>query len=403
MASFVEVEPQRDIDRDFVVSSTGKVLAISISRKRQLISSVVDKNNRTVRHVHAWLRYLSSSIGTSMTKSSVKAYGRGISYFCDWLEKDNRYPNLNLDQALEVVNRQDILDYHCSTSCDSSTKHHREAIIKECLTFLATHDGNKVRDLENSPWGRTDELGYVAKKGNKKSPKIITTDHIISLLKNMHNECERCMFHTQYDTGLRISELIDLRISELPTGSISKDQSFEFLPLYIRGLKGRGTGVKDRITLISRATLHRIRKYHQTPEYKLAPGWKMNDPNKPVFLTTNQKPWSSRNASKQFKSAVLRALLDESFKTHWVRHGTAFSVLTSDIAKDYTDKLLTVKQMFGHSNISTTEIYTQLDPTMLANFTKSAKKMNRLDEAEQIRKATYLAPLKHKEKRGHRE
>jgi len=337
-----------------------------------------------------------------MTESSVMAYGRGISYFCDWLERSNRYPNLSLDQALEVVNRQDILDYHTSTSCSSSTKHHREAIIKECLTFLATHEGNKVRDLENSPWGRTDELGYVVKKGNKKSPKIITTEHIIRLLKHMHNECERCMFHTQYDTGLRISELIDLRISELPTESISKDQSFEFLPLYIRGSKGRATGQKDRITLISRATLNRIRKYHQTPEYKLAPSWKVNDPNKPAFLTANQKPWSSRNASKQFKSAVLRSLLNEDFKTHWVRHGTAFSVLTSDIAKDYADKLLTVKQMFGHSNISTTEIYTQLDPTMLANFTKSAKKTNRLDEAEQIRQATYLAPLKHKEKRGHR-
>lgn len=400
MARYVKVSP-REIETDFTVSSNGEPLELMFARQRKFISTIVDTNNVIIRNAHAWLRYLSGLIGTAMTESSVIAYGQNLAYFCNWLETSNRYPNIPVDLALEIFNRRDIVDYHSASNVAGTTKHSREAVLKEFVNYLSRIDGNNIRDVEDSPWGRTDELGYVAKRGNKKSPKIITPEHIIEILNSMHNECERCMFHTQYDTGLRIAELIHLKVSDLPPKSIYENQSFEFIPMCIRGVKGRGTGEKERITLISRAVLNRIRKYHQTPDYKLAPAWKTNDPDKPVFLTSNQKRWKERNASKQFKSAVLRSKINENFVTHWMRHGTAFSVLNSDGSQSYTDKMLFLKTLFGHSHLSTTEIYTQIDPVLLANFSKNAKKINRLEEAEKIRLATYLAPLKHSEKRGH--
>lgn len=394
------------IPKDLVVSSTGESITLSFAGQRRLIVSLSDERGKLIRHANRWLSYLSKAIGKSVSANTVEQYGRSIKYFCDWLELSNRYPSLSIDEALEVVTREDILIWHehqsSVNSCSNSTLHSRESALKELLTWLTTVEGGNVRSSDNSPWGRTNDLSYVVKKGNKKSPKIITSEHVVQLLSFMYNECERCMFHAQYDTGLRISELITWKRSDLPPESMYADQGFEFIPLYIQGSKGRGTGVKERITIISRAVLNRIRKYHSSPEYKLAEAWSINDPSKPVFLTANGLAWTGRNASKQFKAAVVRSGVGNEFSTHWMRHGTAFSVLNSDIGKDYEDRMLTIQQMLGHSHLGTTEIYTQVSPSLLSKLTKEGNAQNRLHEAEDIRLATYLPPLKHNEKRGHK-
>ncbi len=405
MVEIIYLKPIQLSD-ELTVSSSGENITLSFASQRRLIVSLSDKEGKLIRHANRWLSYLSNAIGKSISANTVEQYGRSIKYFCDWLELSSRYPSLSINEALEIVTREDILMWHeyqsSNKSCAKSTLHSREAALKELLTWLTTFEGGKVRNVEKSPWGRNNDLGYVVKKGHRKSPKIITSEHVVQLLTSMYNECERCMFHTQYDTGLRISELIALKRSDLPPDSIYSDQSFEFIPLYIQGSKGRGAGVKQRITIISRAVLNRIRKYHSSPEYKLAETWAINDPNKPVFLTSNGRRWSGRNASKQFKSAVTRSGVGKEFSTHWMRHGTAFSVLMSDTGKDYEDKMLTIQQMLGHTHLGTTEIYTQISPSLLSKLTKEGNKQNRLHEAEDIRLSTYLPPLKHAEKRGHK-
>lgn len=283
----------------------------------------------------------------------------------------------------------------------AKTLHFREACVKQFLDWLSTKDGGSVRDSVNSPWGRDNTLRQLAPAPNVNSPKFIPVETVINVLQGMHNECERCMFHAQYDMGLRISELVELRVRDIPK-SEQYDQAYEFIPICVNGAKGRGGKKKERITLISRAVLNRIKRYHSSLEYKLAPDWSISDPDKPAFLTANQRKWSIRNASKQFKNAVRRTGSVSALKTHWLRHGTAYSVLRSDMGRNYQDKMLMVQQMLGHSNLTTTEIYTQLSPAMLTALTKKGKELNRLGEAEQIRETTFLGPLQHKERRGHR-
>lgn len=405
MAHKISVDPKQ-LKNSITVSSKNEPVFLKTAPNRKLIVSLSDNEGRVIRYAHRWLRYLCGAIGHSITASTVQQYANSIKYFCDWIEASRPYPSLSVDEVLRIVIRDDISAWHdyqvSKSSISNATLHSREAALKEFLTWLTSSEGGHVRLKENSPWGKSNELDYIARKGNKKSPKIITHEHVISILLSMHNECERCMFHVQYDTGLRISELIALRRSDLPPESIYADQNFEFLPLYIRGSKGRATGVKERITLISRACLNRIRKYHNSLDYKFAPGWKINDPNKPAFLTSNNKVWSSRNASKQFKSAVTRSGVGDDFSTHWMRHGTAFSVLKSDIGKDIEDKMLTLQKMLGHSSINTTEIYTQISPALLTQLGHEGLRQNRLHEAEEIRRMTYLPPGKHTEKRGHK-
>jgi len=329
-----------------------------------------------------------------------------LSYLSRWIESKPPYPHLSIDDNIKLLARSDVNNWLLAMAADgansSTTLHLREACIKQFLNWLSTKEGGSIRASENSPWGRDDNLRQLVSTPSASSPKFIPAEAAIAVLNGMHNECERCMFHAQYDMGLRISELVELRASDIPH-SQQYDQAYEFIPICVNGAKGRGGRRRERITLISRAVLKRINRYHSTPEYKLAPDWSINDPDKPAFLTVNRRQWSVRNASKQFKNAVRRTDSVDAMKTHWLRHGAAFSVLRSDMGKNYQDRMLMIQQMLGHRRLTTTEIYTQISPAMLTALTKKGKELNRLEEAEHIREATYLGPLQHKERRGHRE
>ena len=370
------------------------------------VLSVCDSGGSIVRPIHNWLSQLRLQIGLSVSLRTAQEYGKSLSYLCRWLEDVQPYPNVGISSSIKLLVRADVTDwlhYMSQKGVNSNTTlHGREVCLKKFLNWLCTHDGGHFRRVEDSPWGGDGTLGYVVNPDPPSSPKFLPTEIIIKLINGMHNECERCMFHTQYDSGLRISELIGLRVKDLPRME-DYDAANEFIPFGVAGAKGRAGKPKNRITLISRAVLNRIKKYHSSLEYVLAENWKLNDPNKPVFLTINNKAWSIRNASKQFKRAVLRQCLDEGFCTHWMRHGTAFSVLRSDLGRDLQDNLLILQQILGHANLSATEIYTQISPEMLIRLNREGRKLNRLVEAEEIRTRTFLGANYHIEKRGHRE
>lgn len=369
------------------------------------IYTVVDASGWIVKSVHSWLSQLRLQAGLTFSLSTIEQYGRIMSYLCRWLESQNHDSGLSIDEALLRMNRQDVVNWlgHMASNGAKSphTLHTRETCLRHFMGWMTTEEAGHLRKSLNSPWGRDGTLRNIARSPNARSPKFISQEIIVQALLGLHNECERCMFHAQYDMGLRIGELVEFCIGDLPDDQMY-DPAFEFIPICVNGVKGRGGQRKERITLISRAVLKRIKKYHSTLEYKLAPDWDIADPRKPCFLTVNQLQWSVRNATKQFKSAVRRTPLPDAFRTHWLRHGMAYSVLRSDVGKSYQDRMLMVQQMLGHAGLKTTEIYTQLSPALLTALTKTGRAINRLEEAEFIRAETYLGPLAHQEKRGHR-
>lgn len=395
-----------DIASSIEILSEGVMLELSMKVSDQPILSVVDANGAVVRSAHAWLRSLRKQVNLGLSPNTPEQYGRTISYLCRWLEKKPPYPDLTLEENIALLSREDVTDWlhdmKLAGAASPKTRHFREVALKQFLDWLTTIEGGQIRDLLNSPWGRDNTLPYISATPNARTPKYIPPEVVTEVLRGMHNECERCMFHAQYDMGLRIKELVNLRRGDVPDER-HYDANLEFIPICINGVKGRGGQIKERITLISRAVLKRIKRYHSSREYQLAADWDINDPDKPAFLTVNQRKWSIRNASKQLKKSVRRKGLPEGIKTHWLRHGTAYSVLRSDMGKDYQDKMLMIQQMLGHKNLSTTEIYTQIPPTLLQKLTRAGRQMNRLGEAELIREKSYLGPLQHTEKRGHRE
>ncbi|CAJ2765725.1 tyrosine-type recombinase/integrase [Burkholderia pseudomallei] len=401
-AQFVIVE---NSDSPFVVLSSGDALDLSLPKSSYPIYSVVDSHGAVIEGMHQWLRSLRAEAGLSISWGTIVLYGRILSYLARWIESARLYPSLSIDEQLVLLNRRDLaawLDHMKEHGAGShSTLHTREACVKGLLEWLTTKEAGRLRDSENSPYGRDNSLRYIVARPNARSPKFVSAEIVVELLNGMHNECERCMFHAQYDMGLRITEMTKLTAGDIPDDTMY-NPAFEFIPVCAKRVKGRGGQSPEKNTLISRAVLKRIKRYHSTREYKLAPDWDIHDPNKPAFLTANQLRWGERNASKQFKNAVRRVGLADNMSTHWMRHGTAYSVLRSDMGKDYQDRMLMVQQMLGHRDLTTTEIYTQIPPSLLHALTKAGRAINRLGEAEHIREKTFLGPLRHSEKRGHR-
>lgn len=395
-----------DIANSIEILSEGVMLELSMKVSDQPILSVVDANGGVVRSAHSWLRSLRQQVHLGLSPNTPEQYGRAICYLCRWLETSPPYPGLTLEENITLLSRENVKDWLRDMgeagAKSPNTRQLREVALKQFLDWLSTKEGGQIRNSVNSPWGRDGTLPYITATPNARAPKFMPPELVIEVLSGMYNECERCMFHTQYDMGLRIRELVNLRLGDIPDEK-HYDTAFQFIPICVNGVKGRAGQVKERITLISRAVLKRIKRYHSSREYKLAPDWDINDPNKPAFLTVNQRRWSIRNASKQLKNSVRRMQLLDAIKTHWLRHGTAYSVLRSDMGKDYQDKMLLLQQMLGHSRLSTTEIYTLISPVLLQKLTVAGKQMNRLGEAELIREKTYLGPVQHTEKRGHRE
>ncbi|MFL9983863.1 tyrosine-type recombinase/integrase [Paraburkholderia sediminicola] len=393
-----------NIPKTVTVMSEGVSLDMTAARSNGPFYCVVDSRGAIVTTITSWVQSLVEAAGVSNTLSSAIQYGHTGSYLCRWIEECGPFPHLTVDETILRLSRQNLTEWlnHMRNhdGLEATTVRSREVAIRTLMEWLTTISAGQLRNPENSPYGRDGRLPYITQTPKALSPKFIPAEYVVQILKSMYSECERCMFHTQFDSGLRISEVADLKKSDIPDLALF-NPAYEFLPFVVRRSKGRAGNRNEKTTLISRAVLNRIKRYHASIEYKLAPDWDINDPNKPAFLTCNQLKWSLRNASKQFKEAVRRSGVHADVSTHWFRHGTAYSVLRSDTGKSYEEKMLLIQQMLGHRSLKTTEIYTQVPAALLTKLTLAGKEINRLHEAEFIREQTFLGSLQHQEKRGH--
>jgi site-specific recombinase XerD len=347
-----------------------------------------------------WVR--SISFEPRYSPQTVSQYSHNVKDFLVWLCDSDRYQGLSLDDLLVAVNRRDLQEWildRKAAQLESSTLRNREIPVKLFIEWLTTQEAGRVRTTENTPY-KTGKL--ISPTPHRRKPQYISAELMIRLIAGYHNESERCLAHALFDTGLRISEVQRLRKQDLPDPSLFPN-GLKYYPLRVQGSKGHGGRIKERIALISSPVLARIGRYHNTSEYRFSPFWQNGDPDKPAFLSVNGRSICPRNVRSQMDLAAVRMNLQPSlFSPHRLRHGAAFSILTSELGRDYFDKLFLVQQLFGHKSITTTEIYTVVPPAVLAKLCSDRVVIEKYDEAKRVYAATYLSPSNHTEVRGHR-
>ena len=173
----------------------------------------------------------------------------------------------------------------------------------------------------------------------KKLPYVLSRDEILSIIGQISNIKHKAILLTAYSAGLRISEVLNLAVSDID----SKE-------MLIRVRCGKGG--KDRFTILGAENLRVLRLY-----------WKLYKPTDLLFPgLIPGKPLAVRNIQHVFQSAKEQAGIFKPVSIHSLRHSFATHLLENN-----TD-LRTIQVLLGHTNIKTTCIYLHLSTKRISSI-----------------------------------
>lgn len=169
----------------------------------------------------------------------------------------------------------------------------------------------------------------------KALPEVLSEEEVLLILRCTKNLKHQAILMTIYSAGLRISELINLKI---------KDIDSERMQIRIE----QGKGKKDRYTILSNKTLHVLRKYivNEKPFLYLFEG----------YGSTKEKPlkYSARSIQAILKQSLKLSGIQKKATVHTLRHSFATHLLENGTDLRYIQSLL------GHESPKTTQIYTHV-------------------------------------------
>lgn len=163
-----------------------------------------------------------------------------------------------------------------------------------------------------------------------KLPKVISKEEVRSIIENTNNIKHRCIVELLYGSGLRRSELLNLKLVDVDS---------KRMLIRVEGSKGK----KDRYTLLSQTALNDLRIYFKE--------WK---PQKYLFEGQSGGKYSAESVVKIVKRAALKSGTKQSVTPHVLRHSFATHLLESGV------DLRQIQVLLGHGSSKTTEIYTHV-------------------------------------------
>ncbi|MGB5437933.1 MAG: site-specific tyrosine recombinase/integron integrase [Maribacter sp.] len=171
-----------------------------------------------------------------------------------------------------------------------------------------------------------------------KLPTVISKEEVLSILEHTHNLKHRCIIKLLYGSGLRRSELINLKLVDVDSKR-----------MLIRVEDSKGN--KDRYTIISKTTLGDLRIYYKE--------W---NPREYLFEGQKGGKYSAVSVLKIVKEAAARARTKQTVTPHVLRHSFATHLLESGV------DLRQIQVLLGHGSSKTTEIYTHVATNTFKNI-----------------------------------
>lgn len=186
--------------------------------------------------------------------------------------------------------------------------------------------------------GRRDALEMIPlAKEPKKLRQVLTPEEVARLIEAAPSRKYRCVFSVAYGAGLRSSEVISLKVSDIDSAR---------MVLRIED----GKGGKDRLAKLSPQMLEELRAW-----------WKIAKPK--VFLFPSRFKAADHISARQYhracREAAIRARIDRSVHPHMLRHSFATHLLDEGV------DIRVIQAMLGHKKLETTAIYASVSSKLI--------------------------------------
>ncbi len=206
---------------------------------------------------------------------------------------------------------------------------------------------NAIKFYYEKVLGRKKAYYHVSRpKKEKKLPAVLSPTEVRRILESVSNLKHRCILMTLYSGGLRRSELINLKISDIDS---------DRMLILIRNSKGN----KDRYTLLSKSLLILLRQYYTR-----------HKPETWLFEGPRGKQYSATSIENIFQRALRNSGISKYATPHTLRHSFATHLLEQGVNLRYIQELL------GHASSKTTEIYTRVSTNKLSHIINPLDNIN---------------------------
>ena len=279
------------------------------------------------RDIQLFLEYLTVELGLSI--NTRQAYVRDLELFSKWIKK-----------STNQVLRKDVINY---ISFLKKERYAPASIARKLAALKAF-----FRFMTNEGYLEIDPAEGV-EAGNKARllPKVLNIAEVDKLLAAPDINTEegfrdRTMLEVLYATGMRVSELINLQLSNV-------NLSMKYVIAF-------GKGAKERIIPLGHYAVNYVEKYLNVVRPKLM---KENVKDDRMFLTVRGRAMTRQRFWQIIKEYGEKAGIKKALTPHILRHSFATHLLNNGA------DLRTVQELLGHADISTTQIYTHLTNSRL--------------------------------------
>lgn len=271
---------------------------------------------------------------SGLTQQTLESYQQDLRSLAIWLRRRKK----NLIHA----ERADIMRYLAGRS-----EYAARTAVRQLSAFRRFFRYCAAESLiQNCP---TDDV--LAPLVGKSLPKSLTEDEVAELLNAPDLSAaiglrDRSMLETLYGAGLRVSELVDLQL-----GSVNRTDGW---------IRLTGKGSKERLVPLGEHAVHWLNEYIEYSRPTLLKHKVSND----LYVTARGKRMTRQALWSNIRKYTIKAGIEVEITPHSLRHSFATHLL------DHGADIRTIQQLLGHSDLSTTQIYTHVSRQKLSELLK---------------------------------
>lgn len=284
-----------------------------------------------------FLNYLKVEKGLS--KNTILSYKNDLKQYFNFLK--------NYSLTIDSVSTEDISNFLWKLKQRNLKS---SSIYRKTVCVIQFH---KFLILENIT--KNDPIEFLSRpKLYRKLPEILSVEEVEKLLsyvpqKSFNNIRNKSIMELIYAAGLRVSEAVNLK--------------FENVNLELGFVRVVGKGGKERLVPIGKKCISAMREWLKVREERFKGKIRPSE-EQYIFLSKLGRPISRIGFWEQLKSYVKQAGIKKNVSPHTLRHSFATHLLK------YGADLRVVQELLGHSDISTTQIYTHVDRQYLKDMHK---------------------------------